>query len=138
MIYTYLIFHLGTQFENQVIVYIYRFNRYNNNNNTLAAIFRTAMSSLRCCMNGIAGNFGKHFKAAPQLTLHILHCNLMMISLKAKHAATFLKQSIFFNYSFVMSDCYFNLHTNKKYCATFLIPTIYKIHAGSMELHESK
>jgi len=61
-----------------------------------------------------------------------------MISLKAKQAATFLKQSIFFNYCFVMSEFYFNLHTNKKYYATLFMPVSYKIHAGSMELHESK
>jgi len=62
--YTYLIFHLGTPFKNQVIVHIYRFHRNNNNNNTLAAILRTATRSLTCCMNAIPGNFGKYFSAA--------------------------------------------------------------------------
>ena len=77
MIYTYLIFHLGTPFENQVTVYIYKSNRYNNNNNnnTLAAIFRTATISLTNCMNAIPRNFGKYVKAAPQTTIRALHCN---------------------------------------------------------------
>jgi len=48
---------------------------------------------------------GKYFKAAPQITLHTLHCNLMIVLAKPKHVATLLKQSNFSNYSVVMSDC---------------------------------
>ena len=35
--------------------------------------------SLTTCMNEISRNFGKYFKAAPQITLHTLHRNLIMV-----------------------------------------------------------
>ena len=57
------------------------------------------------CKNEISRNLGKYFKAVPQITLHDLHCNLIIVLTKPKHVATLLKQSNYFNYSVVMSDC---------------------------------
>ena len=62
-------------------------------------------SSLTTCVNEIARKLIKYFKAAPQTTLHALHCNLMLVFPKPKHVATLLKHSNYFNYSVVMSDC---------------------------------
>jgi hypothetical protein len=56
-------------------------------------------------MNEISRNLVNYFKAAPQITLHTLHCNLIMVLPKPKHVATLLKESNFFNYSVVISHC---------------------------------
>ena len=78
-------------------------HHYDNDNNH--ALIALEASSLIKCVNENSRNFGKYFKAAPQITLHILHCNLMVVLTKPKHVATLLKQSNFSNYSVVMSDC---------------------------------
>ena len=38
-------------------------------------------------------DFVNYFKAAPQITLHALHCNLIIVLTKPKHVAKILKQS---------------------------------------------
>jgi hypothetical protein len=65
--------------------------------------------SLKTRMNEKARNLGKYFKAVPQITLHTLHCNLIMDLPKPKHVATLLKQSNFSNYSVLMSHCLYSL-----------------------------
>jgi len=77
----------------------------NNNNNNLTAILTAETSSVTKCNNEITRNLRKYFKAPPQITIHALHCNLVMVTFKAKHASTLLKQRNYFNYSVVMSDC---------------------------------
>jgi len=53
--------------------------------------------SLKTCMNEISRNLVNYFLAAPQVTLHTLHCNLLIVLPKPKHAATHLKYSNYFN-----------------------------------------
>jgi len=55
-------------------------------------------------MNKKSRNVGKYYKAVSQITLHTLHCNLIVGFPKPKHVATILKESNFSNYS-VMSEC---------------------------------
>jgi hypothetical protein len=62
-------------------------------------------SSLTTRMNEISRNLVNYFKAAPQITLYNLQCNLMIVLPKPKHVATLLKQSNFSNYTVVMSHC---------------------------------
>jgi hypothetical protein len=82
-------------------------NNNNNNNNNLTAILRAETSSVTKCNNEISRNLRKYFQVTPQITIHALHCNLVMVTFKAKHASTLLKQRNYFNYSVVMSDCLF-------------------------------
>jgi hypothetical protein len=65
----------------------YRAHGQVNNDNTAIET-----SSLKTGMNEISRNLGKYFKAVSQITLHTLHCNLIMVLPKPKHVATLLKQ----------------------------------------------
>jgi hypothetical protein len=86
----------------------------------MEAVFPSEMLVSVCCTTGchsLQANFTQNtyewdvkefvkiFKAVPQITLHTLYCNLIMVLPTPKHVATLLKQSNFSNYSVVMSHC---------------------------------